>query len=372
MVALAAAAGVAIDNARLFALAQRRERWLSAAAEITGVLLGTVRRTEALRLIARRAREIAGAELVLVLLAGDDGSRYTIEVADGGDEMVGKVLAVDVEALRAEGAELGDVADWPAPVPSGPVLAAPLAGADLPQGVLIVAGVTGSGEDDAALLASFAGQAALALERARAQEEREQLVVLEDRERIARDLHDVVIQRLFATGMQLQGVAPQALRPEAAKRINAAVDDLDATIRDIRRSIFELRAPVGASLRTELRDAVEAATTALGFRPVLDVSGPVDSAVPDDVVPEVLAVLREALSNVARHARASTARVSVRAAGGEVVVQIEDDGVGTDPATARGGLVNMEERAADLGGSCAVSPAEGGGTVITWRVPIGA
>src|SRR4029453_11069357 len=94
--------------------------------------------------------------------------------------------------------------------------------------------------DDAAMLSIFAGQAALAFERARAQEEREQLVVLEDRERIARDLHDVVIQRLFATGMQLQGVAPQALRPDAVMRINAAVDDLDETIRDIRRSIFEL------------------------------------------------------------------------------------------------------------------------------------
>ena len=370
MVALAAAAGVAIENARLFTLARRRERWLSAAAEITGVLLGTVRRTEALALIARRAREITEAGLVLVLL-GDDDSRYTIEVADGAPEMAGKTLSVDVAALSVEGAGLAGIADWPGPVPSGPVLAAPLAGADLPQGVLIVAGVAGGSEDDAALLSSFAGQAALALERARAQEEREQLVVLEDRERIARDLHDVVIQRLFATGMQLQGVAPHALRPEAARRINAAVDDLDATIRDIRRSIFELRAPVGTSLRTELRDAVEDATATLGFRPALDVSGPVDSAVPDDVVPELLAVLREALSNVARHARASAVRVSVRTAGGEVVIRIEDDGVGTDPALARGGLVNMDERANDLGGSCTVGPADGGGTVVTWRVPIG-
>jgi len=372
MVALATAAGVAIDNARLFALAKRRERWLSAAAEITGVLLGTVRRTEALRLIARRAREITQADLVLVLLAADDDATYTIEVADGSDAMVGRTLTVDVQALHADGAELGDIADWPGPVPRGAVLAAPLARADLPQGVLIVAGSAAGGEDDAALLASFAGQAALALERAKAQEERELLVVLEDRERIARDLHDVVIQRLFATGMQLQGIAPHALRPETAERINTAVDDLDATIRDIRRSIFELRAPVGASLRTELRDAVDAATATLGFRPTMDVSGPVDSAVPDDVVPELLAVVREALSNVARHARAGAVRVSVRAAGGEVVIQIEDDGVGTDPATARGGLINMAERAGDLGGSCTISAAAAGGTVVTWRVPLGA
>jgi signal transduction histidine kinase len=372
MVALAAAAGVAIDNARLFAVAQRRERWLAATAEITNVLLGTVRRTEALRLIARRAREITRAGLVLVLLATDDEPRYTIEVADGAPELVGKTVSVDAAGLATDGAWLRDVADWPAPVPDGPTLAARLAGADLPEGVLIVAGLTGAGEDDAALLGSFAGQAALALARARAQDERELLVVLEDRERIARDLHDVVIQRLFATGMQLQGVAPHTLRPETAKRINAAVDDLDATIRDIRRSIFELRAPAGVTLRSELRDAVAAAAATLGFRPTLDVSGPVDSAVPDDVVPELLAVLREALSNVARHAHAGAARVSVHATGDEVVIQIEDDGAGTDPAAARGGLVNMAERARDLGGSLTIASATGDrGTLITWRVPLG-
>jgi signal transduction histidine kinase len=171
--------------------------------------------------------------------------------------------------------------------------------------------------------------------------------------------------------MQLQGVAPHALRPEAATRINAAVDDLDATIRDIRRSIFELRAPAGTTLRTELRDAIEAATDALGFRPVLDVSGPVDSAVPDDVVPELLAVVREALSNVARHAHATSARVSLHAADGQVSLTVEDDGLGFDPALARGGLVNMGERAHDLGGTFEVGPRErDAGTVLIWRVPI--
>jgi len=221
------------------------------------------------------------------------------------------------------------------------------------------------------MLSSFAGQAALALERARAQEEREQLVVLEDRERIARDLHDVVIQRLFATGMHLQSAVTHAVRPEAVKRINAAVDDLDATIRDIRRSIFELRAPAGPSLRSELRETVEAAAGALGFVPVLDTTGPVDNAIPDDIVPELLAVLREALSNVARHARAQTARVSLRAGDGEVILRVEDDGVGIDPALARGGIANLGERAHDLGGSFEVGPApDGTGTVLTWRVPL--
>jgi signal transduction histidine kinase len=265
--------------------------------------------------------------------------------------------------------DLRTAVEWPAPVPAGPALAAPLTGTGTLQGILIV---TQPDDEDAILLSTFAGQAALALERARAQEERQQLAVLEDRERIARDLHDVVIQRLFATGMQLQGAVPHAARPEAVKRINAAVDDLDATIRDIRRSIFELRAPVGPSLRAELRTAVEAATESLGFAPTLDTAGPVDSAIPDDIVPELLAVLREALSNVARHARATAVRVSVRVAGNEVVLIVEDDGIGLDPDRARTGIVNMGERANDLGGAFETGPRpDGKGTVATWRVPLG-
>lgn len=384
VVALAAAAGVAIDNARLYALAQRRERWLAASAEITGVLLGTVHRTEALRLIARRAREVAGAELVLVMLYEEEHARYHIEVADGADpayrELAGKTVAVDPATAEEFGREksrpvenLRAVTEWPGPVPDCPAMAAPLAGADTLHGVLIVTQPPGQPptDEDAVQLSTFAGQAALALERARAQEERQQLALLEDRERIARDLHDVVIQRLFATGMHLQGAVHQAVRPEVAKRINTAVDDLDATIRDIRRSIFELRTPTGPSLRAEMHEAVETAADALGFRPVLDTSGPVDSAIPDDVKPEILAVLREALSNIARHARASSARVSLRAADGEIVLCVEDDGTGFDVARARGGVVSMGERADQLGGTFEVGRGpDGTGTVLSWRVPL--
>ncbi|KUL33368.1 ATPase [Actinoplanes awajinensis subsp. mycoplanecinus] len=386
VVALAAAAGVAIDNARLYELAQRREAWLAATAEITGVLLGTVHRTEALRLIARRAREVAGAELVLVLLHEEGNARYRVEVADGADpacaDLTGKVLPADSPVVRDFGADryrqipdLRAAAEWPGPVPAGPALAAPLAGSDSPQGVLIVSqspAHAALGEpDDPVLLSTFAGQAALALERARAQEERELFAVLSDRERIARDLHDVVIQRLFATGMHLQSaIGPHTVRPEVAKRINDAVDDLDATIRDIRRSIFELRAPIGPSLRGELWQAVDAAETTLGFRPDLETSGPVDSAVPDDVVPELLAVLQEAFANVARHARAQNVRVSVRVADGSLHLQVRDDGVGIDPSLARGGVVNMGERARDLGGAFEVGPAPDGGTLLVWRVPL--
>ncbi|MFI6268302.1 GAF domain-containing sensor histidine kinase [Micromonospora zamorensis] len=387
-VALAAAAGVAIENARLYAVANRRERWLAATAEITSVLLGEVRRTEALGLVARHAREVADAELVLVLLYDEEVGQFTIEVVDSTDgaapPLVGTVLpaaettfAASVTDRRHTVVEsLAKAAPWPAPVTDGPAVVSPLSAGETLHGVLVVAypaGQVRQSDDDVPLLASFAAQAALAMERARAQEERELLVVLEDRERIARDLHDVVIQRLFATGLQLQSSAPLIARPEVSQRINAAVDELDSTIRDIRRAIFELRTPMSAALRTEIRDAVDTAARSLRFRPALEISGPIDSAVPDAVRPDLLAVLREALSNTIRHAHAhaSQVKVLVQVSGPRLTLTVDDDGVGTSPDAARGGLVNLRERAAGLGGEFAVGPAEPRGTRLCWSVPLG-
>lgn len=384
VVALAAAAGVAIENARLYQEAHRRERWLAATAEITNLLLGQVQRTAALQLVARRARQIADGSLVLALLLDEDSDTLTVEVADGGDDagrLVGAMVRASDPVFAPVVAErrhltvdsLGKAAAWPAPVPTGPAVLAPLAAGDVRYGVLVVAydeSPDRHPEEDLAMLTTFAGQAALALERAQAQEERELIVVLEDRERIARDLHDVVIQRLFATGLQLQTAARLAFKPEVRDRVNASVEDLDATIRDIRTAIFELRAPANAALRTEVRALVDAAAESLGFRPTLVLDGPIDSAVPEALRGDLLAVVQEALSNVVRHAGASTVRVAVGVGPDGLSVSVQDDGIGPDGIQERGGLVNLRERAGGHGGTCTVRPETGGGTTVEWCVPL--
>ena len=384
MTALAVAAGAAVENARLYAQSRRRQRWLEAASEITGVLLGPVDRAAALRLVADRARQVAEAELALVMLYDAQCGELSVEVA------VGVVPAgLTGVAVRAAGSEfeaplsgqhlavvedLGAAADWPVSLETGTALLVPLCADGQPLGALVVAYRRGSvvpvEDPGLALVETFAGQAALALARARAQEEREQLAVLGDRERIARDLHDVVIQRLFAAGMRLQGAVPAAGKPQVRQRIESVIDDLDTTIRDIRGAIFELRAPAAGRLRAEIRALVEEVRATLGYRPQLRIDGPVDSAVPDAVGPALVAVLREALANAARHARASTVDVGVHAGNGWLTLTVADDGVGLGEPGRASGLDNMRHRAAEFGGDFSVGPAEPHGTVVTWRVPI--
>ncbi|MBO0871291.1 MAG: GAF domain-containing protein [Micromonosporaceae bacterium] len=382
ILALSAAAGVAIDNARLYAAAGHRERWLEATAEITNVLTGEVQRTEALGLVARRAREVSGAARVLVLLASEDREQLTVEVADPDQPgLAGATLPVEEgpfgsalatgEPVAVE--DLGRVAAWPVPVATGTALVAPLSAVGAVQGLLVVAYPPGGPGDelDVQMLSTFAAQAALALERARAQEERELLLVLEDRERIARDLHDVVIQRLFATGLHLQSAARLAGRPEVAERIHSAVDDLDATIRDIRSAIFELRAPVAATLRVDIRSTVDTAAASLGFRPELVLEGPVDSAVPDELRTDVVAAVREALSNVVKHAHATTVSVHLAVGGGRLRLLVADNGVGT-PASVdeRSGLVNLRERATRNQGTMELRTTGESGITVDWSIPI--
>jgi signal transduction histidine kinase len=288
----------------------------------------------------------------------DDGTLGTV-IADGQAVTVG---------------DLGAAADWPVQMRTGAAMIAPLAAGGTPLGLLAIAHEPGAARfDDAVdvnMLTTFAGQAALALERARAQDERELLAVLEDRERIARDLHDVVIQRLFATGLGLQSTARLA-RPEVGTRIDTAVDDLDSTIRDIRSAIFELRSPIAATLRADIRATVDAAAASLGFRPELVLNGPIDSAVPDAVRPDLVAALREALSNVVKHARASRVTVHVEVDPRQLRLTVSDNGVGIpSEVDERSGLLNIRERAARHDGSVDLTTTQASGITVVWTVPL--
>ncbi|MBX6767033.1 MAG: histidine kinase, partial [Actinomadura rubrobrunea] len=199
----------------------------------------------------------------------------------------------------------------------------------------------------------------------------ERLALLEDRDRIARDLHDTVIQRLFATAMTLMSVIKITRNPDVATRVQRAVDDLDDTIRQIRSTIFALQtSPDEESLRSRLHAVVDDAADNLGFAPSVRLDGLLDTAVSDEVGEHLLAVAREALSNVARHARAAQAHVAVDVGDDEVVLRVEDDGVGIPEGGRRSGLRNMAERAQRLGGSFQTRPRPGGGTVLIWRAPL--
>ncbi len=389
VIALAAAAGVVIENARLYEESALRQRWLEAAAEITAALLGQVEQAKALELVADRAREVAGAHSAAVLLRRE-GGQLAIEVVSGdAARKPAESLSLDAESFAApvldEGrtvllsgsdvaaglAELGLVTTRRTDLLDH-LLLLPLGGEGPADGMLLMTWAPDSGlrDSDIVLLESFAEQAALALQVAQAQEDRGRLAVFEDRDRIGRDLHDLVIQRLFAVGLTLDNAARMTTRPEVTDRITGAVDDIDATIKDIRRTIFELSAPETSSdLRAELGEAMSVATQALGFAPRLHTEGPVDSAIRPELRPHLLAVLREALSNVARHAQATSVVVRLNT-GDEVVLIVTDDGVGYVDSGRRSGLGNMAERAVSLGGSFEMRQAgPDGGTSAVWRVP---
>jgi signal transduction histidine kinase len=226
---------------------------------------------------------------------------------------------------------------------------------------------------DEELTIALAGAAAVAIENARLHARLSELVLLEDRERIAKDLHDTVIQRLFATGLSLQGAARLAQRPEVAARIQDAVEDLDLTVKHIRTVIFglETAAARGTGLRDRIMTLTGEARGALGFLPEVLFDGAIDTLVDDGTAGEVLATLREALSNVARHAGATRVEVGV-AADNDLVLRVHDDGRGL-PADGQGGglgLRNMASRAERLGGRFSAGPAPGGGTLVEWAVPL--
>ncbi len=393
VVALAAAAGVVIENARLYEEASRRQRWLEAAAEITAALLGDVNREQALQLVADRAREVAGADVAAVLLRQEETNDLAVSVISGphgvalpgtvvpaGRGLVGAVMQtgdriVSLDPLRDPRYDEGGfiaALTWPE---MGPMMDLPLCMSNTLAGVLVLIWADDRKQafldTDVTTAEAFAEQAALALQVASAREAQARLAVFEDRDRIGRDLHDLVIQRLFAIGLTLDNVARLSTRPEVVTRISAAVDDIDATIKDIRRSIFELGSDRGmlTELRAELQSVLEEGAVVLGFRPQFTAVGPLDSAVPDTIRPHLVAVLREALSNAARHARATSVLVTC-AVGNDVRLTVTDDGVGIGRNVAMSGLRNMRERAESLGGTFEFAADGTSGTVLVWTAPL--
>ncbi len=228
-------------------------------------------------------------------------------------------------------------------------------------------------DTDEELAIGLAAAAGVAIENARLLVRTRELDIAHERERIARDLHDTVIQRLFATGLSLQSAARLADQPEVEDRIQQAVDELDLTVRDVRSSIFELNPPPSSSrgLRRQLLAVGDEFFDALGFAPTFRFEGPVDSGVPDALTTHVVAVVREGLANIAKHAGSPTAEVHVSVGGGQVTVVLEDAGRGLgDRGTSGNGIKNLTTRAAELGGTFDVGERRGGGTAIRWQVPI--
>ena len=386
--ALAAAAGVAIENARLYAEARRRQRWLQASAEVTRRLLSGADSGGVLDLVTEQVLEMSGADLAVLALPEGEHHQLVVRHAAGADAAQARGMMLPDTSLSAEVLTTGEPVtleefsrdERVAQVARermalGPAVIFPLGAAGNVRGVLTVGrrpGLMPLPQADVEMVGSFAAQAAVALELADARRDAEQVTVLQDRERIARDLHDLVIQRLYATGMSLQGAMPLISRPEVADRVSRAVDALDDTIADIRSAIFALQARHDvkqASFRERVLQIIDEMTEPLGFAPSLSLTGNLSERLPDDIAANMLGALRESLSNAARHAEASRIDVIVEV-DSDLVLVVRDNGVGLRDVTRRSGLANLADRAEQLGGTLKVGAADGSGTELHWQVPL--
>ncbi|HEY6741789.1 MAG TPA: GAF domain-containing protein [Lapillicoccus sp.] len=387
VVALASAAGVAIENARLYDTSRRRALASAAIGDLTHALLEGRDEGEALCAFASAVATIAAATRVGVVLHDDGGRRYVAATSWGADldSDSGASFEDDVwdtlEKSREPVVLLADTPDRTAESqpsvaaalrvdPASPAAVLNLAPGDPDVGLVLVAWDRSHAEPlvDLRELAELARHAGLALLAGRTRHTQSRMALLEDRERIARDMHDHVIQRLFATGLSLQTAAQVSTDPLVQNRVDEAVDALDASIREIRMTIFELsQTGTDLSAEAQLRQVTSAFARGLGFAPELVVDGPLEE-LPAAVRDDVTAVVREGLANVMRHARATEARACVTV-GEHVTVEVSDDGVGTQPSQARSGLVNLAERAGARGGRFEILAAAPSGTALRWSVP---
>jgi signal transduction histidine kinase len=386
--ALATAAGIAIENARLFGQAQARQRWMEASASVRAGLMAGTSAEETLSLLASTVRELSNANCVLILVpVPQQEGVMTVHAAagDGDDALDGATIGLSpmfVQETLDDG-RTQVVADLPTEISSGlgaragtfgPAVVAPLRTAAGDNGVLLVIRNKGGAPFDpdlAPMLASFADQAAVALEAAESQRAQRLLDVLADRDRIAGDLHDHVIQRLYAGGMNLQGILPRVTDPGARERITSVVEQLDQTIHEIRSTIFNLNtgdAPGADSLRRRILDAA-GSEGGSAPTPAVRISGPIDTLVPTHIGNHAEAVVREAVSNAVRHASPSSVVVTIDAAD-ELVVEVIDDGCGIPDTVARSGLAGLQRRAESCGGRFTAAARPEGGTRVVWSAPL--
>lgn len=362
------AAGRVIECSTSFGLSERRRRWLEAAADLTGALTPPLEQEVALQVMCDTALPLMQAVGVaagtrvehgkISGVAADPGHEDRVRKA--ADQVPDRIVRRLVEPLDLE---IDDLYAVVVPVRSS------LAG----RGALVAfydLAKAAHDADERELFIGFAAQAALALDRLRAVEDRADLAVITDRERIARDLHDTVIQRLFATGLQLEALGRNNADAELADKLSEAVDALDQTIKDVRGTIFDLNNHDVGSLRAQVREVVREYADVMSFAPKIRINGPVDTAVPDTVRSHLLPVLREAVSNLARHAQAHTAEIELSLQDDELKLVVRDDGQGLPEDTAESGLKNARSRAIQLGGQLDVGPCEPTGTEFVWQVPL--
>ena len=385
VLALASAAAAVIDNATLFDGVTRRQIWLDASRALNLALLDVEGRDAGLELVTRRLRGVAGADIA-VLVASVGTGNTVVAAADGpgAEQLRGTSVSTEgvlAQAMRERTARViadasvaeGELGAIPG-LGIGPIAVLPLAAREEALGALAVGNRQGGhvfDEQDLSMMGDFANQAALVLLESANQANAHQLAMSEERARIARDLHDHSIQEIFAVGMSLNALAGRVSGPEAEMLIDL-VDQLDSAIRSIRCSIFALRRPAERApqaLGELLQGVVTELTHGLGFTPLLRVTPSAENRVPTTVFPDLVAVVRESLSNVARHAQATQVAVTVDA-DDKLVVEVVDDGRGFVAGSRSSGLANLRERAQGRGGICTVTAGEHGGTRVHWSVPL--
>ncbi|MFD5326143.1 GAF domain-containing protein [Streptomyces sp. NPDC127092] len=392
---LATEAGIAIGNARLYEAARQRERWIDGSVAVTTALLSGGDADDALSVVAEQARRLADAAAGIVLLPAEEGGLEIVAVAaPRTTTSLGVVIppesAVVELLMEGEAVFIADASTDPRMVHKmsaqyGPAMLLPLQSGGRVLGALATPRARGERqftEAERTLATQFASQAALALMMAEAQRDRERLAVYEDRDRIARDLHDLVIQRLFATGMMLESAQRKSIVPAVQEGVGKAVDELDVTIQEIRTAIFALQqgpAEAPSGLRTRVLREINMAAVPLGFKPAHRFVGVIDATVGDLTGKNLIAALREALSNAFRHAGATRIEVVVDATvtlpdGTQGVrLSVADDGVGIPEGGRRSGLRNLARRAESLGGASWCAPGigeDGGGTTVVWEAPL--